>query len=104
MSENAQEALREARPSLEATHGAFDRWGLSRRDPEEDVSRQPYEAWARERMIVGDPDDCLKRLTEYQEIGFNHIIVRSHFPGIQPEHALRTIRLLGRYVVPALKR
>ena len=103
LAENAQDALEQARPSLEATHGAFDRWGLSRVDPEEGVSGKPYEEWARERMFVGDPNDCLERLTEYQTIGFNHIIVRAHFPGIDPEHALRTIHLLGQHVVPALK-
>lgn len=88
LAETSRQALEDARPSLVAAFGA--------------APDQSYEAWARERAIVGDPDECLKRLAEYQAFGINHFIARTYFPGSDPAHALRSVRLLGQHVLPAL--
>ena len=91
LAETSRRALEDARPSLEEAYG--------RPDASAGVS---YEDWVREWAIVGDPDDCLKRLAEYQAFGVNHFVARVYFPGSDPAFARRTVEILGRQVLPAL--
>lgn len=100
LADSERQALEEARPCLEATYGAFAQWGLTRISADEDMSGASYEDWARERLIIGSPDDCLRRIEDYRKVGNNHFILRVYFPGIDPAHAHRTIRLLRDRVLP----
>ena len=59
---------------------------------------------ARDRLIVGSPDDCLEQLRRWQEeIRPDYLIVRFRQPG-GPSHqkALEAIRLFGEKVIPRL--
>ncbi|MFQ5828678.1 MAG: LLM class flavin-dependent oxidoreductase [Candidatus Methylomirabilia bacterium] len=94
----------EVKPYIKAKYEAFVTWGNIKVESL-DV---PPEQLAQERLIVGDPDQCVKKLREYhRRAGFNHVIARVQLPG--PEHSLdqdrvlRSIRLLGKEVAPALR-
>ncbi|HEX2171355.1 MAG TPA: LLM class flavin-dependent oxidoreductase [Dehalococcoidia bacterium] len=103
LAETNRQALDDARACLEATDQAFAQWGLARVSPDKETAGKSYEEWARERLIVGDPDYCLDRLAAYRAAGNNHFILRVYFPGINPDHAHRSIRLLGTHVLPNVK-
>lgn len=61
------------------------------------------EALANDRFIVGNPDDCIKRIRRFQDtFGVDHLICRLYFPGMPHEHIMQELQLLAREVMPAL--
>jgi alkanesulfonate monooxygenase SsuD/methylene tetrahydromethanopterin reductase-like flavin-dependent oxidoreductase (luciferase family) len=103
LAETRKAALNEVAPYIEATYNAFAQWGNTKVESL-DV---PPEALA-ERFVVGSPEDCIARLREYHRRGgFNHVLARVQLPGpratLPQSSVLRTIRLLGKEVAPALR-
>lgn len=57
-----------------------------------------------DRFIIGNPADCIRAITSlHAALGVNHFLFRVQWPGIEPAKVLRTIRLIGEAVIPALK-
>lgn len=54
--------------------------------------------------IIGTPDDCLEQIQRYEQAGFNFILMRCQWAGIDAAKTLRSIRLLGEEVLPHLNR
>ncbi len=103
LAESRKAALAEVVPYIKATYDAFAQWGNTKLESLD----APPEALA-ERFIVGSPDDCVMRFREYHRRGgFNHVLARVQIPGpdatLPQSSVLRTIRLLGREVAPALR-
>tara|TARA_A100001037_G_scaffold70050_1_gene62626 strand:+ start:942 stop:1163 length:222 start_codon:yes stop_codon:yes gene_type:complete len=56
-----------------------------------------FEELADRWFFVGDESSVREKLLQYKEnLGFNHLIVRASWPGLEQEKALHTIRCLGR--------
>jgi alkanesulfonate monooxygenase SsuD/methylene tetrahydromethanopterin reductase-like flavin-dependent oxidoreductase (luciferase family) len=96
-------ALADAATYIKVAYNAFTEWGNKKVESLE----VPPEELA-ERFIVGSPDDCIRRLREYHRLaGFNHVLARVQLPGpttsMPQSTVLRTIRLLGEEVAPALR-
>ena len=103
VTDDRRRALEEIRPYIQRKYEVFVLWG-NRKVESLDV---PAEALA-ERFIVGDPEQCIERLREYhRRAGFNHVIARVQLPGpegsLDQARVLRSIRLLGTAVAPALR-
>lgn len=63
-----------------------------------------YEAFARDRFVIGDPAECAAGIVEFQrEIGFRHLICRMHAPGIPLGAVKRSMELFAREVAPAVR-
>jgi len=63
-----------------------------------------FQKCARDRLVVGSPDDCLEQLRKWQEeITPDYLILRIRQPG-GPSHqkTLDAIRLFGDRVIPKL--
>src|SRR5262252_2222759 len=57
------------------------------------------------RFIIGSPEDCYNQLKPYwEELGVNHIIVRTHWAGMPLSTALASIRLISDELLPELRR
>lgn len=100
ISEDRRTAVEEVVPYIRTMYEGFVSWGNAK------VERLdvPPEVLATERFIVGDPEHCVERLREYhRRAGFNHLLARVQFPGLDQARVLRTIRLLGKEVAPALR-
>jgi alkanesulfonate monooxygenase SsuD/methylene tetrahydromethanopterin reductase-like flavin-dependent oxidoreductase (luciferase family) len=52
------------------------------------------------RCLVGTPDQVAERARRYEQAGVTHILARITPHGIPPEHAVRTVELLGKHVLP----
>lgn len=59
-----------------------------------------YRGVTMERLMVGSPDTILERLAGYDQMGFNHVMVR-HIPG-DTDLIVRSIELLGEHVIPTI--
>lgn len=54
------------------------------------------------QALIGTPDQVARRLTALAALGYTDVMLRVQWSGMPQEPVLRTIRLLGREVLPAL--
>ena len=55
-------------------------------------------------IIVGDPDQCLKKMLRYAELGVDELLCYVQFGHLPHASVMRTIELLGTHVIPELER
>ena len=98
-------ALENARPYLLPKYKAYADGGLDKPMPKEERLEVSYEELVRDRFIVGTPDECRAEIRRYHErLGVNHFLLRIQWPGMPQKFALEQIALLGRDVIPPLRR
>jgi alkanesulfonate monooxygenase SsuD/methylene tetrahydromethanopterin reductase-like flavin-dependent oxidoreductase (luciferase family) len=99
-----EEALRIARPYLQAKYQAYVDWGQSEVLPGTDTLRRKFtELTAGGRFVLGSPDTCAALLTEHvKRLGVDHFVCRLQWPGMPQAQVLRSMRLLATEVMPAL--
>ena len=96
-------AMAEARPFLEAKYAAYRGWEQDRALPAGEQWSAAFEELARDRFVVGDPPRVREELARYRErLGATTVIFRLQWPGLEQARVLRSIRLLGEQVLPAL--
>ncbi len=59
---------------------------------------------ATNRIICGSPEDCIKQLKPYQDLGIDVLLGMFEFGGGENAKVLRAIDLFGKEVLPSLKR
>jgi alkanesulfonate monooxygenase SsuD/methylene tetrahydromethanopterin reductase-like flavin-dependent oxidoreductase (luciferase family) len=97
-------AIAECRPFLEAKYGAYAAWGQDKALPQGESFAQAFEDLARDRFIIGDPDDCVRDIRRYAEaLGAGCFIFRIQWPGMEQAKVLRVIKLLAERVLPAFR-
>jgi alkanesulfonate monooxygenase SsuD/methylene tetrahydromethanopterin reductase-like flavin-dependent oxidoreductase (luciferase family) len=73
--------------------------------PKEESLSVPFDDLARDRFIVGTPDECRADIDRHARLlGVRHFIFRVQWPGMPQEDAVRQIALLGREVVARASR
>ena len=96
-----ESAYIESQPYLEGKYAAYASWGQDKALPGEESFSVPYQDLARDRFLLGSPDDVVGELKRYsEELGVNMMIFRMQWPGMPQEQVLRQIELLGREVIP----
>jgi alkanesulfonate monooxygenase SsuD/methylene tetrahydromethanopterin reductase-like flavin-dependent oxidoreductase (luciferase family) len=55
-------------------------------------------------VIVGTPDQCLEKFLMYEEAGVDQVLCYLNFGYLPQEAVLKCIELLGKYVIPELKK
>jgi alkanesulfonate monooxygenase SsuD/methylene tetrahydromethanopterin reductase-like flavin-dependent oxidoreductase (luciferase family) len=102
---DAETALRRAAPFLLAKYAAYASWGLpglaldQGRSPEQQL-RQLADG----RFGVGDPASVAEALIAQHRIGVTHVSMRMSWPGMPQDHILAGIELVGRKVLPEVRR
>jgi alkanesulfonate monooxygenase SsuD/methylene tetrahydromethanopterin reductase-like flavin-dependent oxidoreductase (luciferase family) len=92
-------------PFLDAKYGAYRAWEQDRELPGDDRWSEMFEELARDRFLLGDPAHVRDEIARYREaLGVTTLIVRVQWPGMAQADVLRSIRLLGEQVLPALPR
>ncbi|MEZ5098408.1 MAG: LLM class flavin-dependent oxidoreductase [Thermoleophilia bacterium] len=96
VAETDAEAVRRARPILEAKYATYAQWGQA------DELGSGWERLAHGRFCVGSAETVRAQLAEHQErLGTSEIHCRVSWPGSPPEWAHETIERLGRDVLAA---
>ena len=54
-------------------------------------------------IIVGDPDQCLRKMLRYADLGVDQLLCYMQFGHLPHEAVMRNIELLGKYVIPELE-
>lgn len=102
IAETRDKAWEEAAPYLRAKYEAYSSWGQDKAIPADQTFAKPLEDLAKDRFIIGTPDDLIAESERYsKELGVSTMILRIQWPGMDPERVLEEIRLIGREVLPA---
>lgn len=101
--ETKQEAVRLAGPYLGAKYEAYGAWGQDKALPSEEDFGAPLEELARDRFVLGDPDDCAREIERYRSLGVAKMHFRLNWPGMPLETALDGLRLFAREVLPRFR-
>jgi len=76
---------------------------LRRRGPRRPVAL-PLDELLRDRFIIGDPEDCVRQIADYQQqLGVTHMLLRLQWPGMPRAQVFRAIHLLSQEVLPHFK-
>ncbi len=79
-------------------------WGQDRALPAGERFEGPLEALARDRFIIGTPEECIREIRRYrEELGVNFFIARMHWPGLGADEFLEALATFGREVLPAFR-
>jgi alkanesulfonate monooxygenase SsuD/methylene tetrahydromethanopterin reductase-like flavin-dependent oxidoreductase (luciferase family) len=98
-------ALEIAGPHLASKYGAYARWGQDDALPKEETFQRPFDDLARDRFILGSPEECHEQLRPYREdLGVNWLLLRTHWSGLPASAALQSMRLISDELLPALRR
>ena len=89
-------------PFIRAFEQTYFKW------PHPVVKRPPgeltIERLAEDRIILGDPEGCLRQLERFRdELGLSHLVCRLSVTGIPPEAAGESVDLFTREIMPALR-
>jgi alkanesulfonate monooxygenase SsuD/methylene tetrahydromethanopterin reductase-like flavin-dependent oxidoreductase (luciferase family) len=89
-------------PFIRAFEHTYFKW------PHPVVKRPPgeltIERLAEDRIILGDPESCLRQLERFRdELGLGHIICRLSVRGIPADAARESVDLFTREIMPALQ-
>jgi alkanesulfonate monooxygenase SsuD/methylene tetrahydromethanopterin reductase-like flavin-dependent oxidoreductase (luciferase family) len=98
------QALAESLPFIADKYRAYYAWGMAANVPGETGASLGMEQLARDRFVIGTPEDCVHGCLEHLDLGVTHLIVRFNFPGMDPHNVLNAIRLFGREVIPEVRR
>jgi alkanesulfonate monooxygenase SsuD/methylene tetrahydromethanopterin reductase-like flavin-dependent oxidoreductase (luciferase family) len=92
------------------------KWELSHLTPEEQARAFPLlDKQARgdfdiiqfdkeDMVIVGTPEECLAKFLKYEEAGVDQVLCYTKFGYLPHEAVMRSIELLGDYVIPELRK
>ena len=99
-----EQAMAEAEPYLGPKYRAYAQWGQDKALPGNESFHVPFEDLARDRFIIGTPDDIVSELRHYEEnLGVSHMILRMQWPGMEHGRGLKQLETMGRDVIPRLK-
>ena len=55
-------------------------------------------------VVVGTPDDCIRKILRFEEAGVDQLLCYLNFGYLPHEAVMKSIELLGRHVIPELKK
>src|SRR5438874_6954809 len=94
-----EEAVETARPFLAGKYNAYAEWGQDKVLPGEESFRIAFDALARDRFILGTPDEVIEQIEErVRRLNSNYLIFRMGWPGMEPAKILRVIEMMGQKV------
>ena len=55
-------------------------------------------------VLIGNPDEVIRKMEAYERIGVDHVLCDVDFGHLKHEDIMRSIELLGKYVIPYFKK
>ena len=92
-----------ARPLLDKKYQAYVEWGQSDVMPPTDSLRKEWDDLRRRRFILGSPETVAADISEtIERLGASEMMFRVQWPGMPPDQAMASLRLLADQVIPIL--
>ncbi len=100
-----EEAVAAAQPYLEGKYAAYAAWGQDKALPGQEDFRVAFDALAKDRFILGSPDDVIAQLEDrIARLDANYFIFRAGWPGMEGWKVLKVLEIMGRDVLPHFHR
>ena len=97
-------ALELAGPYLAGKYQDYAKWGQDKAMPADETFDQGFDDLLKDRFVLGSPEECFEQLRPYwEELGVNHLIIRTHWAGMPVATALSSMRLISSELLPALR-
>jgi alkanesulfonate monooxygenase SsuD/methylene tetrahydromethanopterin reductase-like flavin-dependent oxidoreductase (luciferase family) len=100
VAETREKAIEIARPHVEWLYKDRAASGHSNELPEADRIDVGFDEVLKDRFIIGNPDDCIREIYRYKELGIQELILRCQWPGMSNEESLQAVNIFGREVIP----
>lgn len=100
-----EEAIEIAAPHIKGMYDLYKAWGQDKAmaKGDQDIT-MAYEELAKDRFIVGDPDEVAEEMVRYnRELGVNHIIMSVQGTGMPQSQTLETFQLMSEEVFPKVR-
>jgi alkanesulfonate monooxygenase SsuD/methylene tetrahydromethanopterin reductase-like flavin-dependent oxidoreductase (luciferase family) len=98
------EAIRLARPSLEAKYKAYKDWGQDKVMPTGDAFSVDFEELMNDRFLFGSPSEVVEQiLVLKRRFGVNTLILGIHWVGMPASLAMEQMQLISEEVFPAVR-
>ena len=105
VAEDKERAFYESRPYLESKYSDYVSWGQDKALPGEESFSMPYEDLAKDRFLIGTPEDIVKEIKRYEGLwGLDWMIFRMQWPGMKHDAVMNQIELMGKHVIPQINR
>lgn len=105
VAEDDETAWQEVGPSLlyeyRDVYGEYDDIDHSFQPAEHEEVLDELRDHAEDRFVIGDADTAIDELTQYRDIvDPDEVLLRMHFPGLDPEKAEKSMRIIADEVMP----
>ncbi len=100
------QAIKIAAPYMKKQYDLYHTWGQNKAmaEGDQDITGD-YDELARDRFIVGDPDEVAQEMLRYHEVlGVNHIIMSVQGVGMPQGQVLETFQLMAEEVFPKVRK
>lgn len=101
--ETREEARAIAATYLARKYAVYGAWGQDRVTPGAGRFGDGFERLARDRFVIGAPDECAADLERYLGLGIGALHARLAWPGMPVELATRSLELFAQHVAPRLR-
>ncbi len=104
VADDRETAFLESEPYLAPKYAAYAAWGQDKALPGEESFSIPYQDLARDRFLLGSPDEVVAEIQRYEsELEANYLIFRMQWPGMDQDQVLKQIELMKNEVIPRVK-
>ena len=85
-------------------YGDYEDIGHAFAPGEHEDALEELRAHAADRFVIGGPETVVDELARYREtVGMDEVLLRLHFPGMDPETSADAMRLVAEEVMPAFE-
>ena len=99
-----EEALRLCASALERKYRAYVQWGQSKPMPEGDKLELPIDELIKDRFLIGSAQQVAQSILDlHRATGINHLVISTHWPGMEPALAMDSMRRFAEEVMPAVR-
>ena len=100
------EAIRLARPYLEAKYKIYHEWGQDKAMPKDDANLGlDFDELAQDRFLFGSPNEVTEQIIRFnKELGANHFVLGIHWLGMPNNLVLDMMHAMAEDVIPNVER
>ena len=98
------EAMRLCAPALKRKYEAYVEWGQNDPLPEGDELDLAIDDLVRDRFMIGSADEVTEMILDTaRATGVNHLIISTHWPGMEPSVAMEAMQRFAEDVMPDVR-
>jgi alkanesulfonate monooxygenase SsuD/methylene tetrahydromethanopterin reductase-like flavin-dependent oxidoreductase (luciferase family) len=99
-----KEAIRLCASALEQKYRAYVQWGQDKPMPEGDELDLALDELMKDRFLIGSPDEVAEAILDIvRPTGVNHLIISTHWPGMETGVAMDAMRRFAEEVMPKVR-